>query len=391
LTAEFHSLSGADPRLAGGRLTIDISALAENYRLLSRLSGGARTAGVVKADAYGLGLGVVVPALFAAGCADFFVALPEEGLAVRKLAPEARIFVLAGLFEAEAAPFYSQARLVPVLNTQRDIAIWEAHCGTQGSALPCAIHVDTGMNRLGLTEERVLAYARENVLTHALEPVLLMSHLACADEPMHPLNRRQIESFRRVGAAFDGIEASLANSAGIFLGEAARFDLTRPGIALYGGQPVAGAPKPIRPVVTAEARIAQIRRVKAGGSASYGAAAALMRDTTIAVATVGYADGYHRAGSGAGVPLRAAVPQGAHGFISGRRVPVLGRVTMDLTLFDVTDCGPDAVQPGDHIELFGPNIPIDEAALAAGTIAYELLTSLGHRWQRHVVGAPADG
>jgi alanine racemase len=391
LTAEFHSLSGADPRLAGGRLTIDISALAENYRLLSRLSGGARTAGVVKADAYGLGLGVVVPALLAAGCADFFVALPEEGLAVRKLAPEARIFVLAGLFEAEAAPFYSQARLIPVLNTQRDIAIWEAHCGTQGSALPCAIHVDTGMNRLGLTEERVLAYARENVLTHALEPVLLMSHLACADEPMHPLNRRQIESFRRVRAAFDGMEASLANSAGIFLGEAARFDLTRPGIALYGGQPVAGAPKPIRPVVTAEARIAQIRRVKAGGSASYGAAAALMRDTTIAVATVGYADGYHRAGSGAGVPLRAAVPQGAHGFISGRRVPVVGRVTMDLTLFDVTDCGPDAVQPGDHIELFGPNIPIDEAALAAGTIAYELLTSLGHRWQRHVVGAPADG
>jgi alanine racemase len=391
LTAEFHSLSGADPRLAGGRLTIDVSALTENYRLLSRLSGGARTAGVVKADAYGLGLGVVVPALLAAGCADFFVALPEEGLAVRKLAPEARIFVLAGLFEAEAAPFYSQARLVPVLNTQRDIAIWEAHCGTQGSALPCAIHVDTGMNRLGLTEERVLAYARENVLTHAIEPVLLMSHLACADEPMHPLNRRQIESFRRVRAAFDGIEASLANSAGIFLGEAARFDLTRPGIALYGGQPVAGAPKPIRPVVTAEARIAQIRLVKAGGSASYGAAAALMRDTTIAVATVGYADGYHRAGSGAGVPLRAAVPQGAHGFISGRRVPVLGRVTMDLTLFDVTDCGPDAVQPGDHIELFGPNIPIDEAALAAGTIAYELLTSLGHRWQRHVVGAPADG
>jgi alanine racemase len=116
-----------------------------------------------------------------------------------------------------------------------------------------------------------------------------------------------------------------------------------------------------------------------------------MRDTTIAVATVGYADGYHRAGSGAGVPLRAAVPQGAHGFISGRRVPVVGRVTMDLTLFDVTDCGPDAVQPGDHIELFGPNIPIDEAALAAGTIAYELLTSLGHRWQRHVVGAVADG
>jgi alanine racemase len=143
--------------------------------------------------------------------------------------------------------------------------------------------------------------------------------------------------------------------------------------------------KPLRPVVTAEARIVQIRHAKAGESASYGAAA-LGRDTTIAVAAVGYADGYHRSGSGAGVPLRIAVRQGAQGYVAGRRVPVLGRVTMDLTLFDVTDCGPDAVQPGDHIELFGSNIPIDEAAHAAGTIAYELLTSLGHRWQRRVIG-----
>lgn len=386
VTVEFHSHSGADPRLAGGRLTIDISALAANYRLLRGLSGSARTAGVVKANAYGLGVETVVPALVAAGCEDFFVALPEEGIAVREIAPEARIFVLAGLFEAEAAPFYSNARLIPVLNTERDIAIWEAHCGVEGRALPCAIHVDTGMNRLGVRAERVLAYARENALTRALEPVLVMSHFACADEPMHPLNRRQIESFQRIRRAFEGIEASMANSAGIFLGKAAHFDLTRPGIALYGGQPVNGAAKPIRPVVTVEARVAQIRHVKAGESASYGAAAALRRDTTIAVTAVGYADGYHRAGSGAGVPLRAAIPQGAHGFVAGRRVPVLGRVTMDLTLFDVTDCGPDAVQPGDHIELFGPNIPIDEAAHAAGTIAYELLTSLGQRWQRHVVG-----
>jgi alanine racemase len=387
VSAEFHTHSGADPRLAGGRLTIDIAALAANYRLLCRLSGNARAAGVVKANAYGLGIDVVAPALSAAGCEDFFVALPEEGLALRRLVPDARIFVLTGPFEAEAAPFYSQASLIPVLNTERDIAIWEAHCGVEGRALPCAIHVDTGMNRLGLTAERVIAYARENALTRALEPVLLMSHLACADEPMHPLNRKQIEAFQHVSAAFAGIEASISNSAGIFLGEAARFDLTRPGIALYGGQPVAGAAKPIRPVVTAEARIVQIRHAQAGESASYGGAATLRRDTTIAITAVGYADGYHRSGSGAGVPLRSAVRQGAHGFVAGRRVPVLGRVTMDLTLFDVTDCGPDAVQPGDHVELFGPNIPIDEAAHAAGTIAYELLTSLGQRWQRRVTGA----
>jgi alanine racemase len=388
---EFYSYSGADPRLAGGRLTVDISALVANYRLLRELSGRARTAGVVKANAYGLGVEIVVPALLAADCEDFFVALPEEGIAVRTLAPDARIFVLAGLFEAEAAPFYSRSRLIPVLNTQRDIAIWEAHCGTEGEALPCAIHVDTGMNRLGLTVERALAYARENALTRALEPVLLMTHFACGDEPMHPLNRKQIETFRRVREAYGGIDASMANSPGIFLGEAARFDLTRPGIALYGGQPVNGAPKPLRPVVTAEARIVQVRHAKAGESASQGAAAALSRHTPLAVVAAVYAAGFPRSASGAGVPLRAAVPQSAQGFVAGRRVPVLGRVTMDLTLFDVTDCAPDAVQPGDHIELFGPNIPIDEAAHAAGTIAYELLTSLGSRWQKRVTGAAVDG
>jgi alanine racemase len=193
-----------------------------------------------------------------------------------------------------------------------------------------------------------------------------------------------------VREAYGGIDASMTNSPGVFLGEAARFDLTRPGIALYGGQPVNGKAEPLRPVVTAEARIVQVRHARAGESASYGATA-LSRDTTIAVVAVGYADGYHRSGSGAGVPLRTAVPQGAQGFVAGRRVPVLGRITMDLTLFDVTACAPDTVQPGDHIELFGPNIPIDEAAHAAGTISYELLTSLGRRWQRRMIGMVEDG
>ncbi len=387
----FHTHSGADPRLSGGRLTIDLGALVENYRLLQRLSAPSTVACVVKADAYGLGVDAVVRALLKAGCTDFFVALPEEGLAVRDLAPKARIFVLTAPFEAEAARSFSNAQLIPTLNTQRDIALWEAHCGVEGAALPCAIHVDTGMNRLGLTPERAIAYARENALTRALQPVLVMSHFACADQPMHTLNRRQIESFQTVRSAFEGIESSMANSAGIFLGRSAHFDLTRPGIALYGGEPVAGAQNPMRPVVVAEARIVQIRHAKAGETVSYGATTTLARDTAVAVAAIGYADGYHRAASGSGVPLRNAVPEGGHGFIAGRRVPVLGRVTMDLTLFDVTECGLDAVQPGDHIELFGPNIPIDEAARAAGTISYELLTSLGHRWHQRVTRGAADG
>ena len=384
---EEHSfiLAGADPRLAGGRLTIDLHALVANYHALQHLCAPAAVAGVLKADAYGLGTEFVAPALLKAGCRHFFVALPEEGRQLREYAPDAAIFVLAGLFEAEAAPFYSASGLIPVLNTEREIAIWEAHCGVVGEALPCAIHVDTGMNRLGLSVEQAIAFAEDNALTAAVKPILLMSHFAAADTPLHPLNRRQIEAFQKVRRSYGGIEASLANSAGIFLGKGAHFDLARPGIALYGGAPVTGLKNPMLPVVTAEARIIQIRNVEPGGTVSYGATATVDRPATIAVATVGYADGLMRSLSGSGVPLRNAVPHGGSGFAAGRRVPIIGRITMDLTMFDITGCGHDALQPGDFIELFGPNIPIDEAAEAAGTIAYELLTSLGPRWQRHVI------
>src|SRR5690606_24193731 len=215
----------------------------------------------------------------------------------------------------------------------------------------------------------------------------VLSHLACTDQPDHAMNRRQLESFQALRALFPQSESSLANSGGIFLGGDFLCDLTRCGIALYGGRPVSGKPNPMRPVVTAEARVAQVRRIAAGEAVSYGATE-VTRDTIIAVCSVGYADGYPRSASGAGVPLRQApgAHSGAAGFIHGRRVPVLGRITMDLTLFDVTDLGPDAVAVGDHIELFGPNMPIDEVAEAAGTISYELLTSLGRRYHREYVG-----
>ena len=264
---------------------------------------------------------------------------------------------------------------------------WEAFGWNDGGTpRPCAIHVDTGMNRLGLTPEEAHAFATDNALTGALTPRLVMSHLACGDDAGHPLNRRQRESFQAVSRLFDGIESSLSNSAGIFLGPDFAFDLARPGIALYGGQPFDGGDNPMRAVATLEARVVQVRRARAGETASYGAHGVLSRDTVIAVVSTGYADGYHRASSFAGVPLRRAVPAGGHGFVHGRRVPVLGRVTMDLTLFDVTDLGPDGVAVGDWIELFGPNVPVDEAAAAAGTISYEMLTSLGRRYHRRYVG-----
>lgn len=381
-----RDIAGIDPRLAGGRLSIDVAALAANYRLLASKAGSARTAGVVKADAYGLGLEVVAPVLWAEGCRTFFVAMPGEGIRLRKILPDAQIYVLAGLFEPYAAQAYAEAGLLPVLNDEADISLWEAYgWDDENLPRPCAIHVDTGMNRLGLTGPQVQRFFHENKLTRALSPQLLMSHLACADDPSAPMNARQLDTFQNYDRLFAGIDSSLANSSGIFLGPDYAFNLVRPGIALYGGAPQAGIANPMRPVATLEARVVQVRQAKAGESVSYGAAEALQRDTIIAVAASGYADGLHRSLSGAGVPLRQPVSAGGYGFIDGKRVPILGRVTMDLTLFDVTDLGAGAVSHGDWIELFGPNIAIDDAATAAGTIAYELLTALGPRYHRRVV------
>jgi hypothetical protein len=288
------------------------------------------------------------------------------------------VFWSAGVSHTEYASQVAELGIDPAATPSYDdvLSVRRARVGELGDFLA------------GLTPERARMLAEENALTGALTPMLVMSHLACADQPAHPMNRQQLESFQQVRALFPQTESSLCNSAGILLGGDYLCDLTRPGIALYGGSPVGGTASPMRAVVTAEARIAQIRRVAAGQAASYGATP-LVRDTVIAVCSTGYADGYHRAASGAGVPLRQAGKPGACGFIHGKEVPVLGRVTMDLTLFDVTELGPDAVAVGEHIELFGPNMPIDRVAEAAGTVAYELLTSLGRRYYREYVGGGA--
>lgn len=377
---------GVNAGLAGGRLTIDLGALADNYRTLAKMSAPAETAAVVKADAYGIGIARAVPALAAAGCRSFFVALPAEGVEARRASPEAAIYVLSGPLSGEAAEAFRRHRLTPVLNSPHDIAIWREAC--REGALPAALHVDTGMNRLGLSESEAAAFAAENAQGGAVPLRLVMSHLAYADEPGHPLSRKQLESFQRVAALFEGIDSSLANSAGIMLGGDFRRDLTRAGVALYGGRAANEGENPMRPVVTAEARVLQVRQAAAGSAVGYGATVTLERDTTLAIVAAGYADGYHRAASSAGVPLRGAVPTGANGFIAGKRVPVVGRISMDLTAFDVGACE-DTVSPGDWIELFGPNIALDEVAQAAGTIGYELLTSLGRRYERIYVGGDA--
>lgn len=382
------SHQGIDPRLAGGRLTIDLDALIANYRLLQQKAAPARVAGVVKADAYGLGLEPVARALLAAGCDTFFVAMPAEGVTLRAITPDAHIFILSGPMGIDAAPAFAEHRLLPVINSLLDLSVWEAYGWDDGDvSRPCALHIDTGMNRLGLTPDEAASFARDNELTGAITPLIVMSHLACGDTTGHALNRRQLSSFQTVSDLFPQSQKSLANSGGTLLGPEFAFDLVRPGIALYGGNAQDVTANPMRHVVTAEARIIQLRQAPAGQTISYGAAGTLTRDSLIAIAAIGYADGYHRAGSGAGVPVRDVARPGAFGFLHGRRVPVMGRVTMDLTMFDVTDLGLHGVATGDHIELFGPNITLDEAAGAAGTISYELLTSLGARYYRHYVGA----
>lgn len=367
----------ADAGAATTRLSIDLDALAENWQTMRDLSGNARCGAAVKANAYGLGAEQAAPRLARAGCEDFFVADANEGASLRHLLPDARIFVLNGVFDGSFSQTLAHD-LIPVINSPEQAQFWTGHAGGRAHAL----HVDTGMNRLGLTPEQAADHAQSG----GRAPVLLMSHFACADEPDHPLNARQIETFTQVRTLFPGIDASLANSAGIFLDPRAHHDLTRPGIALYGANPVNGSDRQMRCVVTAETRILQIRDARAGEPVSYGAAHVLSRDSRIAVCGVGYADGFHRSGSGAGVPVRSAVPTGTCGAIAGVRVPVIGKITMDLTMFDITDVPESAVNSGDWIAVLGPTIHLNEAADAAGTISYELLTSLGHRAARSYRG-----
>lgn len=353
---------------AGLILAIDLAALAGNWRRLAAEAASAECAAVVKADAYGIGIEQAVRALWAAGARTFFVALPQEGKHVRAVAADAAIYVLNGLLP-EAIEIYRSADLRPVLNSLDDAEIW----ARLANGAPSAVQVDTGMNRLGLSLREALELARRPALLQQISPRLLISHLACADNPANPSSRTQLALFLEIRGEFPGLAASLANSAGIFLGPDYHFDMVRPGIALYGGGFASDRP-PLKTVVTMEARILQVREGAAGETIGYGAAERLQRDSRIAILSAGYADGYHRsAGSSDRRP-------GASAFVRGRSARLLGRVSMDLMAIDVT--GIPGVTQGDWVELFGPHLPLDEVAEAAGTIGYELLTGLGRRAER---------
>jgi alanine racemase len=359
---------------AGGILTIDLGALVANYQLLNTQVLPGECAAVVKGDAYGCGIEPVTDALLRAGCKTFFVAQLPEARRVRAVAPEAVIYVLNG-FSAAASAGFTDIHARPVLNSLVELAEWDHFVTTSGWSGGAALHVDTGMNRLGLSVEEAAGIS-SRVLNGNSGVALLMSHLACADQPNHPLNDQQIRAFREIRSLFRGIGSSLANSSGIFLDNSTFCDMVRPGIALYGGNPTPGKPNPMRPVVELAARIIQVRNVARGASVGYGATWNARRDSRIAVIAAGYADGIPRAAHRATDNMPRAV------VISGKRCHIVGRVSMDLMAVDVTELPVSAVQRDQMATLIGDGLSLDEAAEQAGTISYELLTSLGRRYHR---------
>lgn len=363
----------------GGRLTIDLDALQANYTHLAWMARPAKCAAVVKADAYGLAAHIIGPALERAGCKTFFVALAHEALRLRHVCPDATIYVFDGVYE-NSVDALIQTNITPVLNSLDQIELW----ARLGERKPCAVQIDTGMNRFGLTVDEAAIFSSIHRAQNLVNLKLILSHLACGSDPNHRMNAEQLKKFQHVRSLFPDIESSLANSAGTLMGGDFLCDWVRPGIAIYGGEAISTMANPMKPVVTLHARIGQIRHAKKGESVSYGASHVLTRDTKIATVIVGYADGYPRSGSGSGIPLRANGSAGAAGYIDGYRVPLLGRVTMDICMFDVTDVPDDVLAKG-WVELIGKNITLDEAAKAAGTVGYELLTSLGSRYERSYI------
>ncbi|SCA57545.1 Alanine racemase [Candidatus Terasakiella magnetica] len=339
---------------SGGLLTIDLNIIKSNYARLRHELGGKDCAAVVKADAYGLGLEPVSKALWQAGARSFFVALPNEGIELRNYLPEADIHILVGALPGTEEVLQDH-NLIPVLNSLEQIKRWDSRGRFD-------IQIDTGMTRLGLPP-RDLQH-----LPQGLKADILMSHFACADDKDHALNQHQIEAFNHATQHIAHKRASLANSSGIFLSEHAQFDLGRPGCALYGINPTPHKTNPMGNPVRLQGKIAQVHDIDTQQSVGYGATQKLQAGQKLATIALGYADGY----------LRSLSSQGEL-YINDVKVPVVGRVSMDVISIDVS--GLDVAE-GQWVDVIGPHNPPDLLAEKAGTIGYEILTSLGGRYQR---------
>jgi len=360
------------------RLYVDLDALAANYRLIASLAGGAQTTPVVKADAYGLGVAPVAARLWAEGARAFFVSRVSEGVALRSALGPARpatVWVFDGCPPGAAATL-AGADLTPVLNTLTQIDDWGLHARSLGRRLSAALHIDTGMNRLGLRPEeaRALAFAPDRL--RPLELELIVSHLACGGQADHSMNAEQLACFVNACALYPGVPRSLAASGGVFLGPDYHLDRVRPGVSLYGGGPFGSVEPRLATVATLRAPILQVRNVPPGEVVGYGADFTATQAMRIAIVAAGYADGV----------LRSLSP-GAYGSLDGKACRFVGRISMDLIALDVTDI-PNA-QPGASVELIGSTVPLDDVARRAGTISYEMLTRIGARVTRVYSGAVA--
>lgn len=352
---------------ATARLKINLAAIKQNYAVVAAQAAQAECAAVVKADAYGLGMAEVV------GCLKdtvetFFVAQPEEGCTLRALLPKKRIFVLHG-FALGRPEILAQNRLIPVLNSLEQIRQWRSFCAQDGCEHPAALQFDTGMSRFGISEDDLTDDSLEE-----FRPVLLVSHLACADQVDHPANEMQRERFVRMCRAFPGVPRSLSATSGVFLGQEYHFELVRPGVALHGVLPNGGI-SPFKPVVTLEAQILQILSIKSGDFVGYGFAYRAQSPMRVATVGIGYADGIFRSFSGSGAL-----------WAGDKRLPVLGRVSMDSLAVDVTQLTAEECKEGDWLSIIGPQQDVTTIAEMTGTIGYEILTSLGRRFARYYYG-----
>src|SRR5476649_2418154 len=367
-------------RRAGAILTVDLAAIAANWRGLRDAGRAAgkpvECAAVLKADAYGTGATVVGPRLAAEGCRHFFVAHIDEGIALRAVMPEHPIYVLNGLLANTEGDFVEHG-LTPVLNHMGQLNAWRAAAQRFNRALDAVIHVDTGMHRLGFGQDEAQSLISERGRLRGLRLALLMSHLVVAEEPNNPINGEQLSRFRAFVKAMPGAPTSLANSSGIFLGPDYHFDLLRPGAALYGINPLPDQSNPMLPVVTLNARILQVRKIDTFQTVGYGGAWRAARPSRVATIALGYADGYFR-----------MLINRMHVQLAGHRVPVIGRISMDLTTIDVTDVPEAQCQPGDSVEILGAHMTPDDLAEHARTNAYEIMTSLGRRYARVYVDRP---
>jgi alanine racemase len=377
-----ESNQAAELATATGVLTVDLDAIVANWRKLEKTGVPAECAGVVKANAYGCGAEQVARALSNAGCKTFFVATLDEARVVRAaVPPTAAIYVLDGFLQ-NSGEAYAKINCKPVIGDLYELAEWDVFCRRTGWNGGAAIHIDTGMNRLGLMlAEAPGILPRITAGDHGI--TLVMSHLVSAEQLNNPINAKQLTAFREIASLFSGVPASLANSSGIFLGPQFQFDLVRPGAALYGVNPTPEADNPMLPVVELKARIVQIRTIERGETVGYGGTWTARRPTRLAIVSAGYADGYFRAASA------NDGSRGAEVVVAGKRCPIAGRISMDLMAVDVTELERNAARRGHMVTLIGEGITVDELAHHFGTIGYEVLTSLGRRFARVYKGGEA--